>query len=89
MHFFLGKEGAPPGCHFKCILFGLKRGFGMHFQKKVHTKRALNGKKYALFLDLRTNFLIWKMNALISRAGGKNECISLAKKPHIWLPERK
>ena len=73
MHFSLGKEGAPPGCHFKCILFGLERGFGMHFLLEVHTRRALSGKKYALFLDLRTNFLIWKMNALISRVGGKNE----------------
>ena len=89
MHFFLGKEGAPPGCHFKCILFGLKRGFGMHFLPEVHTRRALGGKKYALFLELRTNFPIWKMNALISRVGGKNECISLVKKPHIWLTERK
>ena len=88
MHFSLGKEGASPGCHFKCILLGLKHWFGMHFLLEVHTRRALGGKKYALFLDLRTNFPIWKMNALISRAGGKNERISLAKKPHIWLSER-
>ena len=50
MHFSLSKEGAPPGYHFKCILFGLKRWFGMHFLLEVHTKRALGGKKYELFL---------------------------------------